>query len=321
MKKKRNQKNDVSRRGIKGLMAFLFFVVVVGLLILMNYFMNQTVYITRYQIENEKIPKAFDGYTIVQVTDVHSIRTEEQSDLLYTKIVEENPDAIVLTGDLLDSKYYTEEQNDYIEGMRKQIPGQETVDFVERLTEYYQVYFVYGNHEMVLLDDVENNSFKVAMEKIGVIFLNNAGVKITNNNESIYLMGIQDPATLYKDESFSEYNTHTERINAMMSQIMTLKEEDLYTIVLSHRPEYFETYRNYEVDLYLTGHAHGGQVRLPVIGGLYAPGQGTFPKYTSGLWEDGETTMVIGRGIGNAVEIPRIFNPPEINTIVLRSVN
>ena len=188
-----------------------------------------------------------------------------------------------------------------------------------RLTEHYYVYFVYGNHEMVLLDDVDNNPFKVAMEEIGVIFLNTDGVKITKDEESIYMLGIQDPSTLYKDSDYAEYSTHSERITAMMKNIMALKEEDLYTVVLSHRPEYFTEYTKYDVDLILTGHAHGGQVRLPGIGGLYAPGQGWMPEYTSGLLKDKGTTMIIGRGIGNSVEIPRIFNPPEINTIILKN--
>ena len=196
--------------------------------------------------------------------------------------------------------------------------GQDTVDFVARLTEHYYVYFVYGNHEMILLDDVDNNPFKVAMEEIGVIFLNNDGVKITKDEESIYMLGIQDPATLYKDSDYAEYDTHSERINAMMKNVMALKEEDLYTVVLSHRPEYFTEYTKYDADLILTGHAHGGQVRLPGIGGLYAPGQGWLPEYTDGLWADKGTTMIISRGIGNSVEVPRVFNPPEINTIILK---
>lgn len=99
---------------------------------------------------------------------------------------------------------------------------------------------------------------------------------------------------------------------------MALKEEDLYTVVLSHRPEYFEDYVKYDADLILTGHAHGGQMRLPGVGGLYAPGQGWFPKYTEGVYMADETTMIIGRGIGDSTEFPRVFNPPEINTIILR---
>lgn len=316
---KRNRKNIDKRKHKKRfLSSFLIFLVLLVSLVIGNYLANQEVYISEYEIVDEKIPQAFDGYRIVQVTDVHSIRSQEQADLLYNRVVEQRPDAVVITGDLVDSTYYTEENNALKAGTSEKMAGQDTVDFVARLTEHYYVYYVYGNHEMVLLDDVDNNPFKLAMEEIGVIFLNNDGVKITKDGESIYMLGIQDPSTLYKDSDYAEYNTHSERIHAMMKNVMALKEEELYTVVLSHRPEYFVDYAKYDADLVLTGHAHGGQVRVPGIGGLYAPGQGWFPEYTSGLWTEKDTSMIICRGIGNSVELPRIFNPPEINTIILQ---
>lgn len=317
---KRNKKNiDRQKCRKHSLRGFLIFSVLFCVIMLGNYLANEQIYITKYEVIDEQIPEAFDGYRIVQITDVHSIRNKEQADLLYTRIVEQKPDAIVITGDLVDSTYYTQENNDLKAGLTDKMAGQDTVDFVERLTRHFYVYFVYGNHEMVLLDDVDNNPFKLAMEEIGVIFLNNDGVKITKDDESIYMLGIQDPSTLYKDSDYAECNTHSERVNAMMKNVMNLKEEELYTVVLSHRPEYFTEYAKYDADLMLTGHAHGGQVRLPGIGGLYAPGQGWFPEYSDGLWIDKGLTMIVGRGIGNSVEIPRIFNPPEINTIILKN--
>lgn len=299
--------------------ALLVFVCILGVLCVGNYLVNQRVYVTTYEVFDEKIPESFDGYKMVQVTDVHSIRSTKQADYLYAKIVGENPDAIVVTGDLIDSEYYAKEQSDFESGISDKMPGQDTLDFIERFTENYYVYYVYGNHEMVLLDDVDNNPFKVALEEMGVIFLNNSGVEIAKGEDSIYLLGIQDPATLYKDKNFATYDTHTERVQAMMKKVISLKEKELFTVVLSHRPEYFKEYVTYDADLFITGHAHGGQVRLPFVEGLYAPGQGFFPEYTSGLWEENHTAMIIGRGIGNAVQIPRIFNPPEIVTIILKS--
>lgn len=315
--KKRKKNIDKKRRGKNFLRSFIVFLCLTGCLLLGNYLANQQVYITTYEITDEKIPESFDGYRIVQVTDVHSIRSQERADMLFDKIVAECPDAVVLTGDLLDSTYYTQENAALKAGESSKMAGQDTVDFIARLTKHYYVYFVYGNHEMVLLDDIDNNPFKLAMEEIGVIFLNNDGVKISKEDESIYMLGIQDPATLYKDSDYAEYNTHSERINAMMNNVMALREEDLYTVLLSHRPEYFNDYANYNVDLVLTGHAHGGQMRLPGIGGLYAPGQGWFPEYTEGLYIAGETSMIVGRGIGDSTELPRVFNPPEISTIIL----
>ncbi len=320
---KRNKKNiDRTKRGRRIFRSFLILSVLLVVAMIGNHLANREVFVTEYEIYDEKIPQSFDGYRIVQVTDVHSIRTQEQADLLFATVVNEQPDAVVITGDLLDSTYYTEENTALKAGLSEKIAGQDTIDFIKRLAENYYVYYVYGNHEMILLDDVDNNPFKVAMEEIGVVFLNNAGVKISKDDEGIYLLGIQDPSTLYKDSAYAEYDNHSERINAMMTNVMALKEEDLYTIVLSHRPEYYNEYAKYDVDLVVTGHAHGGQVRIPGIGGLYAPGQGWFPEYTEGICQKNEEIpMIIGRGIGNAVEVPRIFNPPEINTIVLRQAD
>ena len=92
-----------------------------------------------------------------------------------------------------------------------------------------------------------------------------------------------------------------------------------FTILLSHRPEKFESYVDQPLDLVFTGHAHGGQIRLPFIGGIVAPSQGWFPKYTDGLFEAGETTMVVNRGIGNSVFPLRVFNRPEIVEMTLYS--
>ena len=319
---KRNRRNiDKKKRKKRAIRNVLLCFLVLAVGIIGNHIANENVFVTEYEIVNESLPLNFDGFRIVQVTDVHSIRSKEQADMFYEKVVAERPDAVVITGDLVDSTYYTEENTTVKEGLSDKMAGQDTVDFISRLTEHYYVYYVYGNHEMILLDDVDNNPFKVAMEELGVIFLNNNGVKITKDDESIYMLGIQDPSTLYKDSAYVEYDNHPDRINAMMTKVVSLKEEDMYTVLLTHRPEYFMTYSNYDVDLVLSGHAHGGQVRLPIVGGLYTPGQGWFPEYTEGVFENNGTTMVVSRGIGNTIKVPRIFNPPEINTIVLYKYN
>ena len=317
---KRNKRNkDRERRKNRTLRVFLIGFVLLAVSVVGNHIANKNIYVTQYEIFDEKIPEVFDGYRIVQVTDVHSVRTKEQADLLFSTVAKEEPDAVVITGDLVDSTYYTEEKQALSEGLSDKMAGQDTVDFVKRLTEHYYVYYVYGNHEMILLDDVDNNPFKVAMEEAGVIFLNNTGVKVTKDGEGIYFLGIQDPSTLYKDSAYAECSNHVERINAMLTNVTALKEEALYTVLLCHRPEYYNEYAKYNVDLTLSGHAHGGQVRIPGVGGLYAPGQGWFPEYSEGIYQTMEQmAMIVGRGIGNSVEVPRVFNPPEINTIILR---
>ena len=105
------------------------------------------------------------------------------------------------------------------------------------------------------------------------------------------------------------------KLNTLMEQ------ETAYAILLSHRPELFETYAACGVDLVLSGHAHGGQFRLPFIGGLIAPNQGLFPKYDAGLFTDGNTNMIVSRGIGNSIIPIRFNNRPEIVLLELRAAN
>ena len=312
---KRNKRNiDRKKRKRNVLRSVLLFLAVLGICVIGNYLANEHVYVTEYKVEDTQIPQEFDGFRIVQVTDVHSIRNQEQSDLLYNTVVNERPDAVVITGDLLDSTYYTEENKALKEGLSDKMAGQDTVDFIKRLTEHYYVYFVYGNHEMMLLDDPENNVFKTKLESLGVTILNNKEEIITLGKESFRLIGLQDPATLYKDKKYAFIGeSNKERMDSILHDLFLDKDENLFTICLSHRPEYFDLYQKYPIDVVFTGHAHGGIARLPFIGGVYAHAQGWFPKYSEGLHIDNDRlNMICGRGIGNSTINFRFMNPPEI---------
>ena len=126
-------------------------------------------------------------------------------------------------------------------------------------------------------------------------------------DELITLIGLSDPSFTIKGDMFGE-------IPAMVDTKLQglLEDKDDYTILLSHRPELFETYVNCGVDLVFSGHAHGGQFRLPFIGGLVAPNQGLFPQYDSGLYTKGDTNMIVSRGLGNSIIPIRFNNRPEI---------
>ena len=280
--------------------------------IVWNVYWNDTITVHTYTHSDEDIPAEFDGLRIVQLTDIHSVRTKEQGDLIYTKTVEQNPDIICITGDLVDSRYYAKHG---VEGEKL------TLDLVYKLSRFAPVYFIYGNHEMILLDDPQNNAFKVALEEMGVQIINNDvhRLELTEGGQSIYIAGIQDPATLYKDYKYAFIDTNGDRIEAMLDAVTVGIRDDDFFLLLSHRPEYFEMYDQYSIDLCLTGHAHGGQFRFPFIGGLYAPGQGLFPKYTAGMYETNDMEMYVGTGIGNSVIPFRLFNPPEILTIILEA--
>jgi len=278
--------------------------------ILWNVYWNQNIMMRTYTCQNSDIPESFKGYRIVQLTDIHSVRNAKQGELIYQKVLQEEPDIICITGDLVDSEYY---KRNGIEGEKY------TLWLLEEILKIAPVYMVYGNHEMILLDNPEKNEFKVAIEKMGVEIVNNKIFKIYSEDGKDYirLAGIQDPATLYKNFRFASIKTNGDRIEAMLDTVTVGVKSEEFVLLLSHRPEYIEMYDQYPVDMVLTGHAHGGQFRIPLIGGVYAPGQGFFPQYTKGIYKTKDLEMCVGTGIGNSTIPFRIFNPPEIITIVL----
>lgn len=277
--------------------------------VIWNVYWNNTIMVHTYTYSGEEIPDAFKGYRIVQLTDIHSVRSKEQGQLIYDKTAKQEPDLICITGDLVDSRYYAEN------GFKGEVL---TVQLLQKLVELAPVYYIYGNHEMILLDNPTKNAFRVATEALGVNLINNELICLEEDGgSSIYIAGIQDPSTLYKDYRYAYYDTNAERMEAMMNDVVGNVPKEAFCLLLSHRPEYLELYDQYEVDLCLAGHAHGGQFRFPFIGGVYAPGQGFFPKYTAGLYTTEDVKMYVGTGVGNSVIPIRIFNPPEILTIIL----
>ena len=278
--------------------------------VMWNVYWNSRIVVHTYTHVNQSVPEAFDHLRIVQLTDLHSVRTDKQGQLVYDTICSQNPDVICMTGDLVDSRYY---EKNGAEGEKR------TLELMEKLVKIAPVYMVYGNHEMVLLDDPQNNALKKSLEEIGVLLINNERVRYEKETggEALLIGGIQDPSTLYKDYRYAFLESNGERMEAMLDAVsVDVRNEDFF-LLLSHRPEYLEMYDQYPVDLVLAGHAHGGQFRLPFVGGIYAPGQGFMPKYTVGLYETDDLAMYVGTGIGNSIIPVRIFNPPEILTIIL----
>lgn len=297
----------------------IVFVLSIAALIGYNVLLNRHVQITEYRIASEKIPASFNSFRIVQVSDLHSITDVNRAHALIKKIKKQNPDIIVITGDLIDTSVHKEECSSVKQSFVEGIAGQLTLDFVIELLALAPVYFVYGNHEMMLLDDPEKNVFKLALEDAGVLFANNTSFVLHEGKDAINMIGIQDPSTLYKDPAFADCKkTSKDRTVAMMRAVTEDIDEERFTILLAHRPEYFELYADYPVDLALTGHAHGGQIRIPFKReGLYAPNQGFFPAYTNGLYTKDSFRMIVSRGLGDSIFPFRVFNGPELPVIVL----
>ena len=257
---------------------------------------NIALEVNEYEIVSDRIPEAFAGFRIAQVSDLHNKDFGEGYGQLLTLLSQINPDIIVVTGDLIDSR---------------QTDLDIALEFAWQAGKIARVYYVSGNHEARV---PEYEDLKIGLVKAGVVIFENQKVQITREGESITLMGIDDP-------SFQEDYLFGDSESVAMQAIENLQDEsDGYTILLSHRPELFDLYVETEMDLVFSGHAHGGQFRLPFIGGLVAPNQGFFPKYDAGQFTENTTTMIVSRGVGNSIIPIRFNNRPEIVLVTLRNM-
>lgn len=253
---------------------------------------NTALEINTYTIVSNRLPSGFSGFRIAQVSDLHNAQMGDGNEKLLAMLREAEPDIIVITGDMLDS-YHT----DIDIALR----------FAEDAIKIATCYYVTGNHEARIS---EYSVLKAGLESAGVVVLENERVELERNGETVTLIGVDDP-------SFQTDYLMGDSAAVMSSTLNGLTGNDAYTILLSHRPELFDTYAASGVDLVFSGHAHGGQFRLPFLGGLAAPNQGLFPKYDSGLYTQGSTNMLVSRGIGNSIIPIRFNNRPEIIVVEL----
>lgn len=244
---------------------------------------------TDYTIASERLPREFDGFVIAQVADLHNAEYDEGNQKLLSMLKEAKPDIIVLTGDTIDA----------------QTPNVPVVlAFLEQAVQIAPCYFVTGNHECAL-NRMEYYEIEAQIREIGVEILRAEAVTLERGGAQITLLGVDDEnfdGTLHSSE-----------------QLRELAGTDGYTILLSHRPEYFWRYAEAQIDLTFSGHAHGGQFRLPLIGGLYAPGQGVLPEYDCGVYTYKNANMVVSRGIGQSSFPLRFNNRPELVIVTLTS--
>lgn len=255
---------------------------------------NTALELNTYTVSSDRLPEAFDGYRIAHVSDLHNAEMGKDNEKLLTMLREAKPDIIAITGDLIDSR------NTDIEVALR---------FTNVAQEIAPCYYVTGNHEARVS---EYDELKDGLIEQGVVVLDDDRIELELFGETIALLGVNDPS-FQTDYLFGDSET------VMQSKLQEItNEEDTYTILLSHRPELFEVYAENNVELVLSGHAHGGQFRLPFVGGLVAPNQGVFPKYDAGLYTEENTNMIVSRGIGNSILPFRFNNRPEVILIELK---
>ena len=256
---------------------------------------NTTVELNTYTIASNRLPEGFNGYKIAQVSDLHNTQMGEGNQKILDHLQTADPDIIVFTGDLVDSR---------------KLDIEISTAFVEEAMKIAPCYYVTGNHEARLS---EYGDIKAQLVALGVTVLEDTSVQLTHEGDTITLLGLLDP-------SFHGAYKTAEIKKVVNSQLEKLHTDKLsYTVMLFHRPSYFEIYAEHGIDLVLAGHMHGGQFRVPFLGGLYTPSHGFFPDYDAGLYTEGDTNMIVSRGLGNSVVPIRFNNPAEVILIDLQT--
>ena len=273
----------------KALISVCTLIAVLLVLIIWTIWGNTALMVSTVTVSSNRIPTVFNGFLIAQVSDLHNAVFGENNAELLQILSECKPNIIVVTGDLVDAEHTDIDV---------------ALDFAKEAAQIAGTYYVTGNHEGSLS---QYDELKTGLESMGVVVLEDASMQLEYSGEKVTLIGLSDPSFTLKGNMLGE-------VPAMVDTKLRglIGDKDDYTILLSHRPELFETYVNCGVDLVLSGHAHGGQFRLPFIGGLVAPNQGLFPKYDAGLYTKGDTNMIVCRGLGNSIIPIRFNNRPEI---------
>lgn len=250
--------------------------------------------LTEISVPAKGLPEGFDGFRIVQVSDLHDAELGKNHERVLELIRKAKPDVIFLTGDMID-------------GHEGRTDTDLTVSFVKQAMEIAPCYYVTGNHEGMIPYTIYTQMER-ELVALGVKFLHSETITLVRNRDTLTLAGIDSPSFF--------------PLTLPITPLSKLCENN-YTILLAHHPERIDDYAAAGADLVFSGHAHGGQFRLPFVGGLYAPGQGLFPAYDGGLYtvpsEEGETLLCVSRGLGNSGFPVRFGNRPEVILAVLES--
>ena len=270
---------------------------ILGLIIFL-YLQNNSIVTTITKVQSDRLPGTFHGYRIVHLSDLHNKAFGRDQKRLVDRIRAENPDLIVFTGDIVDSRRHGADNG---------------IALMRQITKIAPVYYVTGNHEWAL---GKVDVIRGFLEKEGVKVLQDEHDVIQVNGDKIYIIGIDDPVSRHGGQWSKEPSIVKSSIQKAVEGI---PKGESFKILLTHRPEKFSIYSEFDIDLSLAGHAHGGQVRLPFVGGLFAPNQGILPKYSEGKHKIGSSAMIVSRGLGNSIAPQRLFNRPEIVIVELEN--
>lgn len=252
---------------------------------------NQAIQVETFRLRAGNLPQAFSSMRVVQISDLHGELFGPDSERLLAAVERAKPDLIAITGDLADE--YTE-----LSMLRPLITG---------LCALAPVFYVTGNHEWVLPRQTRQQVFDI-LDECGAVRLQNEYRLLKKDGETIVLAGVDDPNGPYDQKTPAQ----------LVTEIRARCGEDAYILMLSHRNDQLELWAGLGVDAVLCGHAHGGVVRLPVLGGVFGTRYDLFPDYTAGVYTQGKTQVLVSRGLGRSHRVPlRVCNRPQLVVAVL----
>ncbi len=250
------------------------------------YWENNSLTVSNYTYETRKAGKSLNGFKIVHISDLHNKRFGRKNSRLIRLIREQSPDIIVISGDIADSRH-------------TDIAA--AVEFVSEACKIAPVYYTTGNHEHRFSSEKLDSLVSGIRSAGGFVLLDETTV-IERGEEELYITGLAD----------SSLNS------GILAELLPESDSSL-SLLISHRPQYVDMYTRAGADLTFCGHAHGGQIRLPFVGGIIAPDQWLFPKYTEGIHYRKDKAVVISRGLGSSIIPSRINNRPEVVVVTIKS--
>lgn len=282
---------------MKKKMMIIMFLIVFVLMLIELYVDANCIQISSFKASSSKIPSSFDGYKILQLSDLHSKEFGKNNAKLLKKIDQISPDVILITGDMV-----TANETDF----------SVFFNLIDSIADKCDIYYVTGNHEQAMSGDKKNQIFEYLAKK-NVKFLDNESVELTKDGDTLNLYGLCYDSLYYTEKKGKIYTEE------MMEEALGKSSEEKFNILITHNPSKFEVYEAWGADLVLSGHVHGGMVRVPFVGAIFSPDEGLMPKYSAGEYQINNSKLVVSRGLGRGSRGFRLFNRPNLVEITLES--
>ncbi|MBQ8923762.1 MAG: metallophosphoesterase [Lachnospiraceae bacterium] len=292
------------------LILLIIFICVVILTVLESIRENNKFNITEYKITDNKLPREFDGYKIVMMSDLHCASYGTDNELLIRAVKDISPDIIILAGDMIIGSTKRTEEN------------LKSAEFIKKISKSADCYYGIGNHEKRLNADDEMhkeawsaymNAIKSDNDRGNIFILDNKKKEIIKDGAHINIYGLD------LDENYYDRFSGEKPSVAELTQILGKNDKSEYNILIAHNPDFFDSYADWGFNLTFSGHVHGGLVRLPFLGGVISPKLRLFPKYDYGLFKKNNAIMILSNGLGSHSIKLRINNIPELVVVKLES--